>query len=235
MLKDELGARLKQEYEDALRITFPRRTHLILRIDGRAFHQFTRGLERPYCRPLADALDTAALALAAQFTGCRFAYGQSDEYSFLATDMEGQKARMWFDGNVQKIVSVAASVFTAAFAASFVSKELATFDCRALVIPPAADVERYFLWRQLDASANSLNMLASAHYSHAELLGKSEADKHELLHAKGVNWAKQPTDFKRGRAILRGSDGGWYVDHEVPIFQREPAYLGSLLRESAVE
>ncbi|WP_031499754.1 tRNA(His) guanylyltransferase Thg1 family protein [Bryobacter aggregatus] len=229
-MKDEIGKRIKQYYEDALRIQLPRQTHVVLRIDGRSFHQFTRGLERPYCRPLADALDAAAQALCEEMTGCRFAYGQSDEYSFLLTDFEREKSKMWFEGNLQKIVSVSASVFTGAFARAFASREIASFDCRALVIPQASEVAKYFLWRQLDASANSLNMLASAHYSHAELLGKSEPEKHELLHAKGLNWAKEPADFKRGRAVLRGEDGKWAVDREIPIFQRNPTYLGRFLR-----
>jgi tRNA(His) guanylyltransferase len=224
-MKDELGERIKRYYEDALRIQLPRQTHVVLRIDGRSFHQFTKGLERPYCRKLADALDAAALALCREMTGCCFAYGQSDEYSFLLRDFEREKSPLWFDGNLQKIVSVSASVFTAAFARHFPSPQLASFDCRAMVIAQATEVEKYFIWRQLDASANSLNMLASAHYSHEELLGKSEAEKHEMLHAKGLNWAKEPADFKRGRAIRRNAQGEWFVELEPPIFQREMSYL----------
>jgi tRNA(His) guanylyltransferase len=91
-------------------------------------------------------------------------------------------------------------------------------------------VEKYFVWRQLDASANSLNMLASAHYSHKELLGKTEAEKHDLLHAKGLNWAKEPADFKRGRAVLRAEDGEWKIDREVPIFQRQVSYVREQIR-----
>lgn len=227
-MKDALGERMKRYYEDPQRVTLPRQTNVILRVDGRAFHQFTKGLERPYCRPLADALDASALALCESMTGCRFAYGQSDEYSFLLVDYETDKSKMWFDGNLQKMVSVAASTFAAVFARRFPSEQVASFDCRALVIPRAEEVEKYFLWRQLDASANSLNMLASAHYSHAELLGKTEAEKHELLHAKGLNWAKEPADFKRGRAILRAENGDWTVDLDIPVFTRDKTYLRSL-------
>ena len=87
-MKDDLGRRLKQDYEDALRINLPRRSYVVIRIDGKGFHKFTAGLERPYCRRLADALDAAALHLCHEMIGCRFAYGQSDEYSFLLTDFE---------------------------------------------------------------------------------------------------------------------------------------------------
>ena len=71
-------------------------------------------------------------------------------------------------------------------------------------------------------------MLASTHYSHAELLGKSAAEKHDLLHAKGENWAKWPADFKRGRVVR----ADFSVDREIPIFTREPAYLDALIPPS---
>jgi tRNA(His) guanylyltransferase len=227
-MKDELGARMKEFYEDALRLVLPRRTFVVVRIDGRAFHSFTRELERPYSRKLAHAMDEAAVTLCQEMIGCRFAYGQSDEYSFLLTDFESEDAKLWFDGNVQKIVSVGASVFTAAFNRAFTAPRPATFDARAMVIPQRSEVEKYFVWRQLDASANSLNMLASAHYGHNELLHKSTQEKHELLHAKGLNWAKEPADFKRGR-VVRRAEKGWQVDLEIPIFTRETSYLDRLI------
>ncbi len=229
-VKDQLGRRMKQYYEDALRLTVPRCAYFIVRVDGRAFHNFTRTLERPYCRPLADALDHAALLACQEMIGCRFAYGQSDEYSFLLSDLDSESAPLWFDGNVQKIVSVSASIFTAGFNHAFPSGRPAVFDARLMVIPQWSEVEKYFLWRQLDASANSLNMLVSHHYSHAELLGKTTAEKHELLHAKGANWAKEPAEFKRGRVVCRmGEQGAWGIDREIPIFNRAPDYLTGML------
>jgi tRNA(His) 5'-end guanylyltransferase len=230
-MKDELGRRLKRDYEDALRLTLPRRTYIVLRIDGRAFHKFTEDLPRPYCRPLADALDGAALHLSREMIGCRLAYGQSDEYSFLLSDCGGPGEPLWFDGNMQKMVSVSASIFTAAFQRAFGGEKLAAFDSRVMVIAQRREVEQYFLWRQLDASANSLNMLASAFYTHAELLGKSTAEKHEMLHARGANWARQPVDFKRGRIVRPDPSiaGGWVVDLEIPIFSRERSFLHALI------
>lgn len=219
---------MKRDYEDALRLFVPRRSYVIVRIDGRAFHTFTSDLPRPYCRELADALDQAALYVCQEMIGCRFAYGQSDEYSFLLTDFEKPNAPLWFDGNVQKIVSVSASLFTAAFQRSFISTKIAAFDSRVMVISQRAEVESYFLWRQLDASANSLNALAATHFPHAELLEKTTAEKHELLHQKGLNWAKEPADFKRGR-VVRRVDELWEADLEIPIFNRDRSYLDTLI------
>ncbi len=225
---------MKRDYEDALRLRLPRRTYAVIRIDGRGFHRFTAGLERPYSRALADALDAAAIRLAMEMIGCRFGYGQSDEYSFLLTDFEREDAPLWFDGNVQKIVSVSASLFTGAFNAAFQKNPdrdcgIAAFDSRVMVIPRRSEVMNYFLWRQLDASANSLNMLASAHFPHDELAGKTTAEKHEMLHAKQINWAKQSPDFKRGRVVRPKPGGGWTVDLEIPIFNRNPDYLEELV------
>jgi tRNA(His) 5'-end guanylyltransferase len=236
-VKDELGRRIKEFYEDALRVYLPRRSYVVIRIDGRGFHRFTKRLERPYSQALAACLDAAALALAEEMMGCRFGYGQSDEYSFLLTDWESEQSRMWFDGNVQKIVSVSASVFTAVFNREFFRTQsssrapaFAAFDARVLAIPRREECEKYFLWRQLDASANSLNMLASAHYSHEELLGKTVSDKHDLLHARGVNWNDEPAEFKRGR-VVRPGEGTWRVDREPPIFTKDRAYLAGLIPE----
>ncbi len=221
---------MKRDYEDAMRLVLPRRAYVVIRIDGRGFHTFTKHLERPYSRTLADALDRAAISLCGEMIGCRFAYGQSDEYSFLLTDFEKENAELWFDGNVQKIVSVSASLFTGYFNRAFAGEKIAAFDSRVLVISQRAEVEKYFLWRQLDASANSLNMLASAHYPHAELVGKSNTEKHELLFAKGVNWAKQTADFKRGRLVKRCADGNaWETDLSIPVFNRDTSYLDALI------
>ena len=118
--------------------------------------------------------------------------------------------------------------FTAAFHRSYPDPGYAAFDARVFAIPHRPEVERYFLWRQADATRNSLNMLASAHYTHQELLGKSASEKHDLLHAKGENWAKWPPDFKRGR-VVRPTPMGFAVDREIPIFTRQPEYLDRLI------
>ena len=261
-MKDSLGDRMKSKYEDVFRHTLPQRTYGILRIDGKAFHTFTKGLPRPYCPELSWAMDEAALQLCRSMQGARLAYGQSDEYSFLFSDFEKTDSQMWFNGNIQKIASVSASMFTAYFNKAwqiviqnqpyrpkFVDK-VAMFDARVFVIPSRTEVMNYFVWRQQDATRNSLTMLASAHYSHKELMGQKAANKHDLLHAKGINWNNEPTSFKRGRVALQQvsqrevsfvhkktketitnviEEEAWTIDNEIPVFQQDHSYLERLV------
>lgn len=86
----------------------PRRTYTLIRVDGKAFHTFTKRCVRPYDQALVAALDYAGLALCKEAQGVSLAYLQSDELSFLLTDFANDQTEAWFDGNLQKIVSVAA-------------------------------------------------------------------------------------------------------------------------------
>lgn len=261
---DPLGHRIKSNYEAPFRYRLPQRTYLLVRIDGRSFHTYTRNCAKPYDRNLAAALDEGALEVCRAVTGCQFAYGQSDEYSFLATDFQTHESESWFNGNVQKIASVAASLFTSAFgrarwrqlsaenadAQAIESALAASFDARVFVIPSRSEVENYFVWRQQDASRNSVNMLASVHYPHEELQNANLAQRHELLHRAGVNWNDCPADQKRGRVVRRvGSDREvtyvhkrtgetvtqtvrdqqWEVDRDIPVFTRDRVFLGGLI------
>jgi tRNA(His) guanylyltransferase len=253
-MKDPIGDRLKTKYEDVFRVSVPQQTYGLVRIDGKAFHTFTKGLQRPYCPELGQALDTAAKTLCKEMMGCRFAYGQSDEYSFLFTDFDTEKSEMWFSGNAMKIASVSASIFTAAFNEAWsgpIRRKSGTFDSRVFVIPPRRDVFEYFRWRQADASRNSLRMLASCHFSHKELQGKGASDLHEMLHkAVGVNWNDCASAFRRGRVVKKVestrtvsyihrktketntqtiTESVWSVDQEIPVFTRNKAYLESMI------
>ena len=104
-----------KRYEETTRFTLPRRTYTILRVDGRAFHSWTRGLAKPYDNQLMDCMDAVAVALCSQISGSQFAYVQSDEISILAVDFLDTETQSWFDGNVQKWASVGASIATMAF------------------------------------------------------------------------------------------------------------------------
>lgn len=223
--KDALGSRIKDQYENRTRYFLPRRTFTILRLDGKAFHTYTKGLKKPFDGELSEDIDNAIIEMLPQIQGSAFAYTQSDEISILLTDFTTPQTNMWFDGNIQKMSSVAASIMTAEFnkiriervinywmdkydypTSEDLSKSIAYFDCRAFTIPDRTEVMNYFRWRQQDCVRNSVSMVAQAHFSHKELHGKSQSMMHEMLHQKGINWTTDFTDGeKNGRIIVKES------------------------------
>lgn len=221
MNKDSLGDRMKEQYENRTRYFLPRRTYTIIRLDGKAFHTFTKGFDRPYDAKITAWMDYTAMQLCKEIQGVRFAYTQSDEISLLLTDFEGPQTEAWFDGNIQKIVSVAASIATAAFNDAMttdlwdkanddiklakVGINFANFDARVFTIPDATEVANYFIWRQQDAVRNSIQMLAQSLFSHKELQNKNGIVLQEMCFQKGKNWNDVSVRNKRGGFIARVS------------------------------
>jgi len=220
-MKDALGDRIKNQYEDRTRFMLPRRTYTILRCDGKAFHTLTRGCNKPYDHGLADAMNRAATALCEEAQGSCFAYIQSDEISVLLQDFATPTTDAWFDGNVQKIVSVAAAVVSESFSREF--ERTAHFDARVFTIADRVEVSNYFIWRQKDAERNSLSMLCQSHFSHKELQGKGRTAQHEMLHDKNINWDALPTEQKRGRVVEYM--GQWEPNPNIPVFTADRKWL----------
>lgn len=253
-MRDDLGNRMKAQYEARSQTLLPRRTYTLIRIDGKTFHTYTRGLERPYDTALMEDMDATAQALCEELSGVALAYVQSDEISLLLTDFASEQTQAWFDGNVQKICSLSASIATAAFNLARyrrlgLTSKYACFDARAFTIPDPVEVENYFIWRQQDATRNSICMAARAHYSHKQVDGKSADVMQEMLWQKGVNWNDYPAGFKRGRVVVRRSRSEsvtfthrqtgetkqteverfcWQIE-EPPVFTRERQFLRALI------
>ncbi|MCL1905072.1 MAG: tRNA(His) guanylyltransferase Thg1 family protein [Methanomassiliicoccaceae archaeon] len=204
-MNDPFGDRMKT-YESRNRFFMQNRTPVIVRIDGRSFHEFTKGLERPFDEKLNMAMAETAEYLLNNTDGCVFAYTQSDEISLLLVDYQSIDSHSWFDNNQQKIVSITASMATAFFNSVFrhpKKEQLATFDSRAFNIPKE-EVVNYFIWRQQDCTKNSINMLARAYFTQKELQGKKGTEKQDMLMLqKNVNWNDIPTRFKRGIAVYK--------------------------------
>jgi len=229
--KDALGMRIKSSYEDRTRYSLPRRTYTIIRLDGKAFHTYTKGLKKPFDKELIDDLDTAVKAILPQIQGAVFAYVQSDEISILLTDFEKDTTDAWFDGNIQKICSVSASLMTAEFnqyrfktwlkeySKALSESDLhtfsdgqvvgieefrpAAFDSRVFTIPDRTEVMNYFIWRNQDCTRNSVSMVAQSLYSHKELHGKNSSQLQEMIFQKGINWADYDPSLKNGRVIIK--------------------------------
>ena len=206
-MRDTLGDRMKGQYEERFRFMLPRRTYTIVRVDGKAFHSYCRGLDRPYDLDLMSDMDVTATVLCEQMQGAEFAYVQSDEISVLLTDFAKTDTEAWFDGNLQKIVSISAATATMAFnreRAQCSGRADAVFDARAFTIPDPVEVENYFIWRQQDATRNSISMAAQAKFSPKQLHGVPSDQMQEMLFQEhGINWNDYPTGAKRGRAVIR--------------------------------
>lgn len=220
-----------KEYEDASRIYLTRRLPVIIRIDGRAFHTFTKGLDRPWDEDFMNVMMITAQELCEEITGAKLAYWQSDEISILVTDYDTLTTDSWFGKNIQKMVSVSSSIATSTFnfAASTrlnekLGTKLATFDSRVFVIPET-EVCNYFLHRQRDAENNSIQMLGQSHFSQKQLhkLNTNQIQE-KLFTEKDVNWNRCPTWQKRGACVVK--DGmHWIQDLAIPIFSKDRDYV----------
>jgi len=238
-MKDNLGDRMKDYYENRTRTSLPRRNYTIIRVDGKAFHTYTKGLDRPFDDLLIGMMDNTAAYLCKNIMGAKFAFVQSDEISILLTDFDELGTQSWFDGNIQKIVSVSASMATRAFneerlkldTPSFPMK-WAEFDSRVFQISEKDEVANYFIWRQQDTVRNSISSVAQTLYSHKELHGKNVSEQQEMIFQKGINWNNYEPKKKRGRIIVKeiyekepGIMRSRWISTEVPTFTQETEFL----------
>lgn len=225
---DALGARMKG-YEHAFRSTLPQRMPVMLRVDGKAFHTATRGCKQPFDGGLAEAMNETACMLCEGIQGAVFGYVQSDEISVLVHNYRTLNTEAWFANGVQKMVSVAASIATAAF--NVMRPEpmpICHFDARAFVLPEA-EVANYFIWRQQDAIRNATQMIARSRFSQRELHGKLCAVLEQMIADKGSPIGSYDFSFRRGRSVYR-LGGDWFVDRAMPVITEDRAHVERWLR-----
>lgn len=221
MTNDSLGDRMK-EYESVTRMKLSHRIPAIIRIDGRAFHTLTRRLYGGKWSPTFSKIimPSVAAGVMSGIQGCNFAYGQSDEVSFLLTDYRTVHTSAWFDYVVQKLVSVTASLATMEFVHVNGAQDMVTFDARAFSLPHD-EVVNYFIWRQQDATRNAIQMMGHEHLTQSELNFKNCDEIQELLFTnKGINFNDSSTVRKRGYCIING-----VTDFEIPIFTQDRQYV----------
>jgi tRNA(His) 5'-end guanylyltransferase len=200
---------MKESYELRQRHYLTARTPVIVRVDGRAFHAYTRGFTRPFDNQLMETMVWAAADLFGDMQGCKLAFIQSDEASFVLTDYDNLDTQGWFNHNQSKIESISASRMTAAFnwkSGCLGRPSTAMFDARAFNIP-RDEVVNYFLWRAQDWHRNSMSMFAQDHFSPKELHGKNIPDMHEMLHGIGLNWTTDVGQTARNGTFLYREDG----------------------------
>ena len=119
-VNDELGKRMKEYYENIPKIKLMRRTPVIIRIDGKAFHTFTRGFKKPFDEILIKSMQETTKYLCENIQNCVLGYTQSDEISLLLVDYKNLNSSAWFNYEIQKVCSIAASMATMAFNKSFI-------------------------------------------------------------------------------------------------------------------
>ncbi|MHB8600882.1 MAG: tRNA(His) guanylyltransferase Thg1 family protein [Ktedonobacteraceae bacterium] len=198
-----IGDRIKR-YEQTSNLSLLPRSPLFIRIDGKSFHTYTRGCNKPFDQNLIDAMVTSAQKTAKEMSGFVAAYIQSDECTFMLEDYDTFETQGWFNYELNKVVSVSASAFTAYFNEAYrdTNPKPALFDSRAFTVP-IDDAPNVFIWRQRDWERNSIQMLARAHFSHRECEHKKVPELHEMLYTKGVNWANLDDQLKNGTFLLR--------------------------------
>jgi len=219
--------------------------------------------KKPFDKNLSDLMDETAKYLCEHIQDAQLAYVQSDEISIFVHDYKSLVSEAFFDKEIQKICSVVSGMASAFFTSKswklFIDENpidvypgnfrdiltlnrIAVFDTRCFVLPEN-ELCNYFIWRQQDATRNSIQMQARALYSHSECNNKNQSDLQEMIHQKGQNWNDTPTGFKRGRCIYKkevsipvtgdfGSEEAtqivrpqWTIDQEIPIFTADRNFI----------
>ena len=278
MDKTTLGDRMKNNYENISRYYLTRRMPVIIRVDGRSFHTFTKGFKKPFDDVLVKTMQDTMKYLCENIQGCVLGYTQSDEISLILTDYAEFTTDAWFGNNLQKMCSVSASMATLAFN-KFFSEQVqdfmyaccddfgddvlpekqndyelahnvyfkkfngAMFDSRVFTIPKE-EVCNYLIWRQQDATRNSIQSVGQANFSQKELHGKSCNNIQDMLMLqKGINWNDYSTTLKRGSCCIKTViqdlstevKGGespiskWVIDNDIPIFTQDRNYVEKLI------
>jgi tRNA(His) 5'-end guanylyltransferase len=246
-INDALGDRMK-EYESRNQYFLQRRTPVIIRVDGKAFHTFTRGFQKPFDEVLGNAMVRTMEYLCQNISGCIFGYVQSDEITLILQDYRKLNTDAWFGYRTDKICSIAASMATMAFNKYFYLEALKWYDKtiaenifqeqesvklmktyqnaaeKGAMFDarcfniPKEEVCNCVYWRQLDATRNSIQMVGQANFSHNELQGKSCNEIQDMLHEQRDI---NWNDFptRWKRGVAWTKTNG--IDYEMPILKGE--------------
>lgn len=188
-------------------VAIPEGSWCIIRVDGRAFHTYTRPFKKdgPFSSKIIAAMNAAAVALLNEFKA-ELVYWQSDEITLVIPP-----ERIPFSGKTHKLNSIAASVATAAFNREMVLEDVpdAIFDARAFA-GDREDCALCIMWRQRDCIKNSVSAAAQSVYSHKQLEGRNTDDKISMMAENGLDWHAYSYGIKYGTFIRK-------VNVEIPV------------------
>ena len=239
-------------------------TPLLIRVDGRAFHTFTKGFDKPFDRIFTETMQETMKYLCENIGNTVLGYTQSDEITIVVYAYHTDD---WFSNRLEKIVSLSAAMATFQFNKIFKEKVDSVledidestskrakayrkaietgglFDARVMTVP-LEDVNNALIYRQSDAVRNSISTLAQSIYKQSELKGVNKNQLQDKMFTEhGVNWNNYPTEVKRGSCCIKVpvevANGvirnKWVIDREIPTFSVDRDYVNSRLKAKQEE
>jgi len=253
---DTLENRMKG-YEKQTNFKLVSGVPVIGRVDGKNFSKFTKSLKKeansPWNEKFVLAMAVGAIVGCQEIQGCKMAYVQSDEISFLITDTESEQTQPYFGYKTRKMNSVIASAVAVEFYAALVMSDPSLADSRPKFDSrfwnlPEHEVVNAFVWRQQDALRNSVSMYARHYFSHKECNGRTVLQMKEMLRNNGTPWEDVPSHFQKGFTVTRKSfeepvtfmkhgaketviakRNRWTIDWEIPLFKEDREYVSRFL------
>jgi len=234
----KLEDRMK-EYESISDFILTPKIPMIIRVDGKCFHTLLGDAEKPFDVKVIQNMWKTGTVLCSLIAGAKIAYVQSDEISILIRDDESIETQAWLNKRIQKLCSIAASIASVTFTREY--GKTAYFDSRCFILPEY-EILNYFIWRQQEATRNSIAALAHVNFSNKQLHQKNVDEMQEMLFKeKAINFNDLPTYIKRGACILKfkvpfKNEHGefirneWKPDTDIPIFTQNREYLEKLIR-----
>ena len=204
--RDDFGDRMKT-YERLAESQLIPNLPIVVRLDGKSFSKYTSRLERPYDLKLIELMQNTCKHLMKISHNIKVAYQQSDEITLIISNDYDNPVE--YNGRVQKLCSILAAECSVYFATHAYTLENAlhdhpVFDCRIFNVPDWVEASNAVLWREQDATKNSIQLAGQSNFSHKEMQGlKNNQVQEKLLLEKNINWNDYTASFKRGSYIKR--------------------------------
>lgn len=190
-------------YESETKIQFPSDSIIVARIDGRGFSKLTKNFVKPFDPNFTERMVDVTKALVEQ-TYATIGYTQSDEIS-LIWHTDNPNGQVFFNGKLQKLCSICASIATAAWNCPYpLGGITGLFDCRVFTVPSKSEAINYLIHRQRDCIRNSVSMAAHHHFGHKRLMNKGVIEQRVmLLNEADIRWSNYPTPNRIGTFVQR--------------------------------
>lgn len=225
---DKFGDEVKELESISAKVKLNEDQPICVRLDGKAFHTFTKGLKRPYDERLSSAM-IQTMNYLVEKTNAKIGYTQSDEITLIYYNFNDYQEVM-YGARVQKLTSILSSMASVKFN-DIVQKTIpekkdnfAFFDCRVWNVPTLKEAADVLIWRQDDAIKNSISMAAHAEFGHNKTNNKNSTDKIEMLKEKDIDWMSYPEFFKSGTYAVRKTI-------ELPMPEELKSYQGNENKE----